>query len=124
MTVFDPDHWIAQLKECKHLPEADMKALCARVRAILLEESNIQPVKGPVTVCGDIHGQFWDLLELLRKGGDVPATSYIFMASRCCRSLGLRVLTEWCYRQGDFVDRGFYSLETVSLLLALKARFV
>ena len=83
MTVFDPDRWITQLKECKHLPEADMKALCARVRAILLEESNIQPVKGPVTVCGDIHGQFWDLLELLRKGGETPATSYIFMASRC-----------------------------------------
>lgn len=82
MTAFDPDRWITQLKSCKHLPEADMKALCARVRAILLEESNIQPVRGPVTVCGDIHGQFWDLLELLRKGGEVSATSYIFMASR------------------------------------------
>jgi serine/threonine-protein phosphatase 6 catalytic subunit len=68
-----------------------------------MEESNIQPVSSPVTICGDIHGQFWDLLELLRKGGQVPETSYIFM--------------------GDFVDRGHYSLETVSLLLALKARY-
>lgn len=80
-----------------------MKQLCDRVRAILFEESNIQPVSSPVTICGDIHGQFWDLLELLRKGGPVPETSYIFM--------------------GDFVDRGFYSLETVSLLFALKARY-
>ena len=80
-----------------------MKALCKRVLQILMEESNIQPVSSPVTICGDIHGQFWDLLELLRKGGDVPDTSYIFM--------------------GDFVDRGHYSLETVSLLFALKARY-
>ena len=56
-----------------------MKALCDRVRTILMEESNIQPVSTPVTICGDIHGQFWDLVELLRKGGMVPGTSYIFM---------------------------------------------
>ncbi|KAI0247194.1 Metallo-dependent phosphatase [Lactifluus subvellereus] len=105
MTQYDPDKWIAQLMRCEHLPESDMKVLCDRVRAILVEESNIQPVSSPVTICGDIHGQFWDLLELLRKGGSVPDTSYIFMA------------------QGDFVDRGHYSLETVSLLLALKARY-
>lgn len=80
MATFDPDRWLAQLMECQHLPEADMKVLCDRVRSILLEESNIQPVSSPVTICGDIHGQFWDLLELLRKGGPVPETSYIFMA--------------------------------------------
>ncbi|KAH9476634.1 Serine/threonine-protein phosphatase 6 catalytic subunit [Psilocybe cubensis] len=102
-SISDPDRWIAQLKTCTHLSEPDMKKLCAMVRNILLEESNIQPVSSPVTICGDIHGQFWDLLELLRKGGDVPGTSYIFM--------------------GDFVDRGHYSLETVSLLFALKARY-
>ena len=80
MTAFDPDKWLSLLMECQHLPEADMKILCERVRSILLEESNIQPVSSPVTICGDIHGQFWDLLELLRKGGMVPETSYIFMA--------------------------------------------
>lgn len=68
---------------CQFLPEADMKTLCDRVRSILMEESNIQPVSSPVTICGDIHGQFWDLLELLRKGGKAPETSYIFMARMC-----------------------------------------
>ena len=75
----DADKWIAQLLECKHLTESEMKTLCDRVRNILMEESNIQPVSTPVTICGDIHGQFWDLIELLRKGGMVPGTSYIFM---------------------------------------------
>ena len=82
MPKYDPDKWIAQLLECQHLSEAEMKILCERVRSILIEESNIQPVSTPVTICGDIHGQFWDLLELLRKGGMVPDTSYIFMARR------------------------------------------
>ena len=51
----------------------------------------------------DTHPQFYDLKELLRVGGDVPDTNYLFM--------------------GDFVDRGFYSVETFLLLLALKARY-
>lgn len=63
----------------QHLPEHKIKALCTRVQAILLEESNVQPVQSPVTVCGDIHGQFWDVVELLRTGGMCPDTSYVFM---------------------------------------------
>ena len=70
----------------------------------LVEESNVQRVDSPVTVCGDVHGQFYDLRELFKVGGDVPDTNYLFM--------------------GDFVDRGFYSVETFLLLLALKVLIV
>ncbi|KAI5986043.1 hypothetical protein F5J12DRAFT_703471, partial [Pisolithus orientalis] len=54
---YDPDRCIAQLMDCQHLPEQDMKILCDTVQAILLEESSIRPVLTPVTICGDIHGQ-------------------------------------------------------------------
>jgi len=63
----------------------------------------VQPVSTPVTVCGDIHGQFYDLEELFRTGGPLPDTNYIFM--------------------GDFVDRGYYSLESLTRLLTLKAKW-
>ncbi|ORY15561.1 serine/threonine-protein phosphatase 6 [Clohesyomyces aquaticus] len=67
-----PDEWLEQAKLCKYLPEADMKRLCEIVKECLMEESNIQPVQTPVTVCGDIHGQFYDLLELFRVAGGMP----------------------------------------------------
>ena len=97
------DAQIAQLNECKPLSENEVKALCDKARDILINESNVQPVKCPVTVCGDIHGQFQDLLELFRIGGNSPETNYLFM--------------------GDYVDRGYHSVETVSLLVALKVRY-
>jgi len=97
------DQWIASLRECKYLPEQDMKQLCEMVKELLLEESNVQPVTSPVTVCGDIHGQFYDLLELFKTGGELPETNYVFM--------------------GDYVDRGYHSLEVLTLLMALKARY-
>ena len=53
--------------------------LFRQVKELLLEESNVQPVQSPVTICGDIHGQFYDLLELFRTGGEIPDTNYIFM---------------------------------------------
>jgi hypothetical protein len=46
---------------------------------MLIEEPNVQHVQTPVTCCGDIHGQFQDLLELFNTGGDVSKTNYIFM---------------------------------------------
>lgn len=96
-------NWIEIAKQCKYLTENDLKKLCSIVIDILLEESNVQPVSTPVTVCGDIHGQFYDLEELFRQGGQVPDTNYIFL--------------------GDFVDRGYYSLETFTRLLTLKAAY-
>lgn len=56
--VAEQDAWISHLGDCKQLTEADIKRLCEKAREILLEESNVQAVRCPVTVCGDIHGQF------------------------------------------------------------------
>ncbi|CAG5116052.1 unnamed protein product [Candidula unifasciata] len=99
----DVDSWISHLYDCKPLPEQDVKVMCEKAKEILGQESNVQAVKLPVTVCGDIHGQFFDLLELFKVGGNVPDTNYLFM--------------------GDYVDRGFHCVETVSLLIALKIRY-
>lgn len=60
---------------CLHL----LVILLMQVKEILVEESNVQPVNSPVTVCGDIHGQFHDLMKLFQTGGHVPSTNYIFM---------------------------------------------
>lgn len=74
-----------------------------QAKEILAKESNVQEVKCPVTVCGDVHGQFHDLMELFKIGGKSPDTNYLFM--------------------GDYVDRGYYSVETVTLLVALKVSY-
>jgi len=121
--------WIQKVRSGEFLAEEELKALCDLVKEVLVEESNVQPVSSPVTVsrraegssgapfsllhrtlldgalplqvCGDIHGQFHDLLKLFETGGQVPSTNYIFM--------------------GDFVDRGYNSLEVFTLLMLLKA---
>ncbi|EGB07148.1 hypothetical protein AURANDRAFT_37860 [Aureococcus anophagefferens] len=102
MPTLDLDKAIAQLRNCDVLDENEVRVLCEMAKEILVDESNVQRVDAPVTICGDIHGQFYDLLELFRVGGDCPGRNYLFL--------------------GDFVDRGHYSVETFLLLLALKVR--
>jgi len=104
--MLDLDEAISTLKKCQHLPEDAMLILCYHLRSVLLEESTVHPVSTPVTICGDIHGQFWDVLHLLRL----------------CDGLGKEGTGRYVF-MGDFVDRGYYSLETVSLLFVLKARY-
>lgn len=62
----DLDRFMDQLlsESCKPLSEEEVKSLCEKAREILMEESNVQAVNCPVTVSGDIHGQYHDLLEL------------------------------------------------------------
>ena len=55
-SVKDQDELIDYLIKCKTIPEAKIRALCNKAKEVLVKESNVQPVKAPVTVCGDIHG--------------------------------------------------------------------
>lgn len=94
---------IETLLGCKPLSEEMVKNLCEYAKEILSKESNVAEVRAPVTICGDIHGQFYDLKELFNIGGELPENNYLFM--------------------GDYVDRGYYSVETVTLLVCLKVRY-
>lgn len=94
---------IDRVNRCEYIKESDIKLLCSAVSPILDCEDNILALSSPITICGDIHAQFKDLIELLRVGGDVPDTKYIFL--------------------GDYVDRGNDSVECLVLLLALKLRY-
>ncbi|RDW66043.1 serine phosphatase 6 [Coleophoma crateriformis] len=181
------EEWLEQAKQCKYLPEAIMKKLCEMVKECLMEESNIQPVATPVTICGDIHGQFYDLLELFRVAGGMPGETNVEAPTTVINSSDLEPPTEITDPKlkkkirssdsgiesagdtgdedddeprgrprtagssnraastggdsgigvnavsgngeqnfiflGDFVDRGYFSLETFTLLLCLKAMY-
>ena len=63
----------------------------------------MQPVQAPVTICGDVHGQFFDMQEMFQKGGSIAKNRYIMI--------------------GDFVDRGYNSVETITLLFLNKLKY-
>lgn len=56
-----------------------MQELCLKAQELLVEERNVQIVDTPVTICGDIHGQFHDLLTLFKESGECPDTNYLFL---------------------------------------------
>ncbi|KAL9657139.1 hypothetical protein ABK040_002764 [Willaertia magna] len=94
---------IERLEKGVLLREIEVKQLCNKAIEILSNESNIVRIQSPVTVVGDIHGQFYDVIEMFHIGGPLPLTNYLFL--------------------GDYVDRGKHSILTISLLICYKLRW-
>lgn len=78
----------------------EIQEICEKVIEVLIKESNLVDVSTPVLVCGNIHGQIFDLVEIFKKEGDPSKQKYIFL--------------------GDYVDRGEHSTECIFLLLIYK----
>jgi serine/threonine-protein phosphatase 2B catalytic subunit len=85
------------------LTKSDLLELINIFIATVKAEPNIVKMQDPVTVVGDIHGQYYDLLKLLEVGGNPEDTKYLFL--------------------GDYVDRGSFSIECVILLYAIKVNY-
>jgi serine/threonine-protein phosphatase PPG1 len=114
----DLDECIARLYKKELLAESVIEAICAKTKELLMQESNVVHVQAPVTVVGDIHGQFFDLIEIFKIGGYCPDTNYLFLG----KSTYSRVVHQLTI-EGDYVDRGMFSVETISLLVCLKLRY-
>ncbi|KAH0793033.1 serine/threonine protein phosphatase Ppe1 [Histomonas meleagridis] len=99
----DLDHFISDVLQHKEIEEADLTCVLRMAEEILFEEGTFLNISLPITICGDIHGQFYDLLRLFKIGGDPSTTRYLFL--------------------GDYVDRGYYSLETFALLISYKVKY-
>ncbi|KAL0673241.1 hypothetical protein Bca4012_001222 [Brassica carinata] len=85
------------------LNESEIRQLCLVSKEIFLQQPNLLELEAPIKICGDIHGQYSDLLRLFEYGGFPPTANYLFL--------------------GDYVDRGKQSLETICLLLAYKIKY-
>ncbi|KRF98218.1 serine/threonine-protein phosphatase beta isoform isoform X2 [Drosophila tropicalis] len=99
---------LLEMRSCRtgkqvQMTEAEVRGLCLKSREIFLQQPILLELEAPLIICGDIHGQYTDLLRLFEYGGFPPAANYLFL--------------------GDYVDRGKQSLETICLLLAYKIKY-
>jgi len=109
--ALDVDAVIARLLENKEskpskpvqLEENEIKNLCRKAREVFISQPILLELTAPIKICGDIHGQYPDLLRLFNYGGYPPEANYLFL--------------------GDYVDRGKQSLETICLMLAFKIKY-
>jgi len=85
------------------LCEAEIRDLCLETSDVFLRQNCVLELDTPLKVCGDIHGQYLDLLRVFQGNGYPPKANYLFL--------------------GDYVDRGANSIETMSLLLAYKLKY-
>lgn len=85
------------------IPASIINSLISNATATFSQDPVVLKLKGPINVCGDVHGQFVDLLRVFQSGGMPSETNYLFL--------------------GDYVDRGPQSLEVICLLYALKIRY-
>ena len=94
---------IKLISESNLLSEEELKYLCNKSMEIFMQESSFLELTAPIILCGDIHGQYRDLIRLFDFGGTPQKKQYLFL--------------------GDYVDRGKNSIECISLLLAYKVKY-
>ena len=73
------DECIERLYKKELLADSVIEAICAKTKELLMKESNVVHIAAPVTVVGDIHGQFFDMIEIFKIGGFCPDTNYLFL---------------------------------------------
>lgn len=86
-TTLDVDDLISQLLSVKdrgpnahvNLPEEDLRSLCLVARDVFLDQPALLQLATPIKICGDIHGQYDDLLRLFDYGGHPPKSNYLFL---------------------------------------------
>mmetsp|Transcript_2448 Transcript_2448/g.5666 ORF Transcript_2448/g.5666 Transcript_2448/m.5666 type:complete len:447 (+) Transcript_2448:56-1396(+) len=85
------------------MEEDEIHSLCSKVREVFLSEPMLLRPEAPIKICGDLHGQFFDLLRIIDHNGQPPNTNYMFL--------------------GDYCDRGKQSIEILCLLFAFKVKY-